>query len=105
MTAYPAELTRRFAQQLQQLRRDVTKLQNRTAGIDSGATLAVLPAVISSGYTSGNPSVYINGSETLTGPCQYLESYSPAAGDAVLVIPTPITVPGLSAFIVLGKLA
>jgi hypothetical protein len=105
MTAYPTELGRRFAADLREMRRAITKLQSRTAGIDSGAPLAALPAVIDAAYSSGNPKAHINGSATLTGPYQHLTSYTPAAGDSVLVLPTPVTAPGVTAYVVLGKLS
>jgi hypothetical protein len=105
MTAYPVDLAKRFAAELREMRRAITLLQTRTGGIDSGATLAALPAVIDPGYTTGDPMALINGSVTLTGPYQHLASYTPAAGDAVLVLPTPITAPGVTAFVVLGKLS
>lgn len=105
MSAYPAEMTRRFAQQLRQMQAAITKLQSRTAAIDSGAPLAALPAQIDPGYTSGDPMALINGSATLTGPYQCLASYTPAAGDTVLVLPTPITAASVSSYVVLGKLS
>jgi hypothetical protein len=84
---YPKALNDRFAATLKQLLARVTKLESRTAAIDSGFPLACLPAVISSSYTSGNPMVYINGSTTLTGPYAYLTTYTPTASAAVYVLP------------------
>ena len=104
MTAYPKTLQDRFANQLSQLFGRVQKLESRTASIDSGMPLAALPAVIDSGYTSGNPKAYINGSATLTGPYQYLASYTPLAGDPVLVLPLPTTAGlGTGQYVVLGR--
>ena len=104
MTAYPDDLSRRFDQQIQQLMRDVARLMSRTAGIDSGMPLAVLPGVIDPGYNSGDPNAFVNGASTLTGPYQHLASYSPSAGDTVLMIPVPLTATGLtSSYIILGK--
>lgn len=105
MTQYPAKLTDRFPAQLAAMQLAVKRLQSRTAGIDSGSPLAALPAVIDPGYTTGDPMALINGSPTLTGPYKHLASYTPAAGDAVLVIPTPITATGVTAYVVLGKLS
>lgn len=105
MTAYPPDLLRRFEYHVQELQRAVRRLQTRTAGIDSGATLAALPAQIDPAYTTGDPKALINGSTTLTGPYQHLSSYTPAAGDAVLVLPTPVTAPGVSGYVILGKLS
>jgi hypothetical protein len=100
VTLYPAPIDRRFAQVLAQIQQRLTRLESRTAAIDSGWPLAALPAVIDSGYTSGDPKAYINGSATLTGPYQRLASYTPAAGDAVLAVPVGV----LQTYIILGKL-
>jgi hypothetical protein len=97
---YPEPLERRFATTLQSIRQRLTKLETRTVAIDSGYPLAALPAVIDSGYTSGDPKAYINGSATLTGPYQHLAAYTPAAGDSVLALP----VGALQTYIILGKL-
>jgi hypothetical protein len=61
----------------------------------------ILPGVIDSGYTTGDPLVLVNGAATLTGPYQHLASYTPAAGDSVILLP----VPALKTYIVAGKLA
>lgn len=104
MTAYPAELTRRFAAQLSDVFRRVRLLEQRTAGIDAGMPLAVLPAVIDPAYVSGDPKALINGSSALTGPYKHLSSYTPVASDPVLVVPVPATGVALTAtYVVLGK--
>lgn len=102
MPLYPKPIEQRFAQLLTALQQRVAKLETRTSAIDSGYPLAALPAVIDSGYTTGDPKAYVNGSATLTGPYQHLASYTPAASDSVVVLP----VGGAGrAYIVLGKLA
>jgi hypothetical protein len=101
MPLYPELLERRFAAALTAIQQRVTRLESRTSGIDSGYPLAALPAVIDSGYTTGDPLAYINGSTTLTGPYQHLATYTPAAGDSVLALP----VGALQTYIILGKLA
>jgi hypothetical protein len=101
MPMYPAPLEKRHAQTMQSMQQRITKLETRTAGIDSGFPLAALPAVIDSAYSSGDPKAYINGSTTLTGPYQHLASYTPAANDAVLAIPVGAT----QTYVILGKLA
>lgn len=101
MTTYPPPLLQRFSATLQALQQDVAKLKTRTAGIDSGFPLMCLPGVIDSGYTSGDPKVYVNGAATLSGPFQRLASYTPTAGDPVLLVPVGV----LQSYIVLGKLA
>jgi len=82
------------------MRQRITKLESRTAAIDSGFPLAALPAVIDATYSgSGDPMAYINGAAALTGPYQYLAAYTPVAGDSVLVLP----VGALQTYIILGK--
>lgn len=87
MTMFPRELTQRFSQEIASLRKRIRKLESRTVILDSGWPVAALPAVIDSGYTSGDPKAYLNGSATLTGPYQHSASYTPAAGDSVLALP------------------
>jgi hypothetical protein len=101
MTMFPRELTQRFAQEIASVRSRVRKLESRTAGIDSGFPLMALPAVIDPGYASGDPMAYLNGSATLTGPYQYVASYTPAAGDSVIALPVVAT----RTYIILGRLA
>lgn len=100
MPLYPRPLEQRHAQTMLDIARRLARLEARTAGIDSGFPLAPLPAVIDAGYTSGDPMAYINGSTTLTGPYQHLAAYTPAANDAVLVLPVGVQ----QTYIVLGKL-
>jgi hypothetical protein len=103
---YPPTLDKRYGDEFRKMRAAIQRLQSRTAAIDSGMPLAALPAVIEAGYTSGNPSVYINGSSTLSGPFQYLASYTPTAGDSVLVLPLPYTAgQGVGQYVILGKLS
>lgn len=100
MTLYPPALEQRFAATLKAIQQRLTKLESRTAAIDSGWPLAALPAVIDAAYTTGDPKAYINGSTTLTGPYQHLAAYTPAANDNVLVLPVGVT----QTYVVLGKL-
>lgn len=86
---------------------DIKKLQTRTAGIDSGFPLMALPGVINPAYTTGDPTVQVNGAVDGTGapiysgPYQHLAAYTPAASDSVILLP----VPALASYVVLGKLA
>jgi hypothetical protein len=91
----------RMAATFKAIHQRLTKLESRTGGIDSGMPVAPLPGVIDSGYTSGDPQVYVNGSATLTGPYQHLTSYTPVAGDSVVLIPVG---GALKAYVVIGKL-
>jgi hypothetical protein len=68
-----------------QMRADIRRLEVRTACIDSGWPLAMLPGVVAS--TTSGVMVYINGATTATGPLPYLASYSPTDGDNVLLAP------------------
>jgi hypothetical protein len=99
MTLYPPPLLQRFAATLTALQRRVTKLETRTAGIDSGFPLMALPGVISGTYVSGDPQVYVNGSAALSGPFAFLASYTPAANDTVLLVP----VNALQSYVIIGK--
>lgn len=101
MPLYPPRLEDRHAATMKDILRRITKLESRTAGIDSGYPLAALPATIDPAYTSGDPKAYINGSTTLTGPYQHLAAYTPAANDSVLALP----VGALQSYVILGKLA
>jgi hypothetical protein len=96
---HPKPISLQFAEAMADFRRRITKLETRTVAIDSGYPLAALPAVVDPGYTSGDPKVFINGAAALTGPYQHLASYTPAAGDTVLVMP----VGALQSYIILGK--
>lgn len=101
MTRFARPLEQRFTATMAQLQRDVTLLKTRTASIDSGFPLACLPGVIDSGYSSGDPQVYVNGATALSGPYQHLASYTPTAGDSVLLAP----VGALGTYVILGRLA
>lgn len=92
-------MTDRFAAEIKALRASVARLQTRTAVIDSGFPLMPLPGVIDAAYTSGDPMVYVNGAASLSGPFQYLASYTPTASDPVILLP----VPALATYVVLGK--
>jgi hypothetical protein len=83
-------VTQRAAQTFGAMHSRLRKLEARTAGIDSGFPLMMLPAVIDSGYSgSGDPMAYVNGAASLSGPFACLSSYAPLAGDAVLMMPLP----------------
>lgn len=98
---YPVPIDQRHAQAMADIRRRLAVLDSRTACLDSGWPVAALPAVIDPGYTSGDPKIYLNGATTLSGPYQHLASYTPVAGDNVLVIPVGVQ----QSYVVLGRLA
>lgn len=107
MTQYPPPLDQRHAAAMMDFAQRITKLETRTAGIDSGFPLMALPGVVSPSYTTGDPAVQVNGAvdgtgaAVYSGPYQHLASYTPVASDSVIVLP----VPALQTYIVLGRAA
>lgn len=102
MTQYPAKFgIERITATQRGIQARMAKLESRTAGIDSGWPLMMLPGVIDPAYSSGDPMVLVNGATALSGPYQHLASYTPAASDQVLLAP----VGALRTYVVLGKLA
>jgi hypothetical protein len=102
VTQYPPKIgPERFTAALSGYARRIAILETRTSGIDSGFPLMLLPGVVDPGYVAGDPMVHVNGAAALTGPYQHLASYTPAAGDSVLLAP----VGALKTYVVLGKLA
>lgn len=89
MTQYPSQIGHpRLAATLQATQQRLTKVETRTASIDSGFPLAVLPGQVDPSYSgSGSPMAYLNGAATLSGPYQCLSSYQPVAGGSVLLAP------------------
>jgi hypothetical protein len=101
VTQYPPKLgSDRIAATLKGIQTRLTRLETRTGSIDSGFPVAVLPGVISSSYTTGDPMVVINGAATATGPYKHLTSYTPAASDSVILAPVGPS----RTYVVLGKL-
>lgn len=103
MTGFPRPLDDRWAASLSDLQSRLRLVESRTMILDSTSPVAALPGVIDSGYTSGDPRVAINGA-ALSGPYQHLASYTPAANDAVVVLPI-VTAAAGATYLVLGKLA
>jgi hypothetical protein len=103
LTLYPAKIGHdRNAAVFKGIHQRLAKLETRTAGIDSGMPLGLLPGVIDPAYTSGDPKVLVNGAAELSGPYQHLASYTPVANDSVILAPVGGTA---KAYVVLGKLA
>jgi hypothetical protein len=101
LTQYPRPITQRFQATLAALQTRLTKLETRTSGIDSGFPLAMLPGVIDAAYTTGDPMVTVNGAAALSGPYQHVTSYTPAAGDSVILAPVGAT----QTYVILGRLS
>jgi hypothetical protein len=101
VTQYPQRLgADRFTAMMTGLQKRVAKLETRTAGIDSGFPLMLLLAVIDSGYTgAGNPMAFVNGAAVLSGPYACLASYTPFAGDSVILAP----VGAMQSYVVIGS--
>ena len=100
MTQYPSPFLARFSATLSALQKRVKKLETRTAGIDSGFPLMMLPGQIDPSFSgTGSPKVFVNGQTTLSGPFQNLASYTPVAGDAVLLAP----VGAMQSYVIIGK--
>ena len=104
MTLYPRQLEQRFAHHQADVVRRLKKLETRTSWFDTGSPLNLLPGEIDPAYTTGDPHVYVNGSANLTGPYQYLTSYTPTASDAVLLAPVVLAASGAT-WVILGKLS
>lgn len=101
LTTYPPKFgLERMSALITGLQRRVGKLETRTAGIDSGFPLMLRTGVIDSGYTSGDPMAHFNGASALSGPYQHLASYTPAAGDTVVLAP----IGALQSYVILGRL-
>lgn len=103
MTQYAKPLAQRAGHNFRDLWARVRKLEARTAGIDSGFPLMALPAVVVAKQT-GPPStvtVNLNGSTTVSGPFEYLASYTPTVNDSVIALPIPAS----RTYVILGALA
>ncbi len=101
MTRYPVPMPDRFANGFRDVQKRVRTLEMRSMGIDSGFPLMAVPGQIDPAYSSGDPMVLVNGAATLSGPYQYVASYTPAAGDPVLLVP----IVSQRTYAVIGKLA
>lgn len=99
MTKHAHPFDVRWKPTLGDIMRRLRQVEQRTMGIDTGFPLMALPAVIDPGYVSGDPKVLINGATVLSGPYQHLASYTPVAGDSVIVLP----VVSMQTYIVLGR--
>lgn len=97
MSRFPPPLEQRFAAGVRDMLRRLQALENRTAKVSSGDWLYARLGTVDPGYVSGLPQVTVDGDAGLTGPYAHLASYTPAAGDRVLLIPQGTT------FVVAGK--
>jgi hypothetical protein len=76
-------------------------LERRVKALEIRAdnTLPAQTGVVSPSYTSGNPMVTVGSDTSATGPYEHLASYSPAAGDPVVLVRVGGT------WVVIGKTA
>lgn len=97
MNRFPVPLEQRFEQFMKQAATDLQKLKTITAVMEVGCYVNGYVGTIPGTYTSGDPTVTL-ATGTVLGPLQHLASYSPAAGDTVLLVPVGQT------YVVAGKL-
>lgn len=98
MNRFPVTPEERFEQFVKQAASDLQRLKTVTANLEVGCYTAAYIGTIPGTYTSGDPTVTLNTGVVL-GPLQHLTSYTPVAGDTVLIVPVGQT------YIVAGKLA
>lgn len=96
MNRYPVTLEERFEQFMKQAAADLQRLKTLTAMLEVGCYTAAYIGTIPGSYTSGDPTVVLATGAVL-GPLQHLASYTPVAGDTVLIVPVGQT------YIVAGK--
>jgi hypothetical protein len=84
---YAVDLERRFAQFTRQIAKDLQQLKQLSMMLEPGCLVTPYTGTIDAGYTSGRPLVDLPSGAQI-GPCPYLSSYTPAAGDTVLLVPS-----------------
>lgn len=87
MATFPLPLEARFTEALRKIVARIGRLEQRTLVLDPGCFVVCYTGQIPGSYVSGDPTVVITGQTTATGPYKYLTSYTPHAGDTVLLIP------------------
>jgi len=85
-SAFPRPIDQRPEEWGRALVAAVKRLQAKTAFIETGCTMTSYIGTIPGTYTSGDPTVVL-ATGTVLGPLQHLKSYTPVAGDIVLVVP------------------
>lgn len=96
MNRYPVGLEDRFEQAMKQLAIDIPALKQLTTVLEFGCLVTSYLGTIDAGYGSGRPMVDLPGGAVI-GPCPYVASYTPHAGDSVLLVPVG------QQYIVVGK--
>lgn len=87
MAAFALPLEERFMAAIRTVLARVTRLEQRTLVLDPGNWVVPYTGQIPVSYTTGDPTVVITGQQAATGPYKCLTSYTPHAGDTVLLIP------------------
>lgn len=87
MATFPLPLEERFTRAIKSLLTRVTRLEQRTLVLDPGCFVVPYTGQIPATYVSGDPTVVITGQAAASGPYKCLTSYTPHAGDTVLLVP------------------
>lgn len=94
---FPVDIIERFAKFIRDASKDIAGLKQLTAVLEMGSYVTPYTGVIDAGYVSGRPLVDLPTGVQI-GPCPYNSSYTPHAGDSVLLVPSGQT------YIVVGKI-
>ena len=94
---FPVTLEERFENFTRRVSSDLQQLTQLSMLLEPGCLVTPYTGTIDAGYTSGRPMVDLAPGNTI-GPCPYLASYTPHAGDTVLLAPAGQT------YIVVGKI-
>jgi hypothetical protein len=86
MTQYSQPLERRPQAGMRELVAGLRALQSKTAVLETGCLVTPYVGTIPATYTSGHPTVTLATGVTI-GPLQYVDTYTPHAGDTVLCVP------------------
>lgn len=86
MTQFAQPLNRRMREAAGQYGSILRELLAKTAMLEPGCLVTPYLGTIPAGYTSGHPTVTLDSGVTL-GPLQYASTYTPHAGDRVLLVP------------------
>lgn len=95
---FPATALEAFEKFVKQLAADVQRMKTVTAVLEPGCYVISYIGTIPGSYTSGDPTVTLPAGNTI-GPCRHVASYTPHAGDTVLLVPAG------QSYIVVGALA
>ena len=86
MSRYPAPLADRFAATIRDLASRLRAVEARAVQLTADPVYARF-GTVDAAYTTGDPQITVDGDAGLTGPYRHLGSYTPAAGDRVVLVP------------------